>query len=616
MRIRLSERASYHRWATLLDGMSEGSEWRVDGLPAVTESSDLAISFWPAESDLPLEAEVRIGGVLVASTRHQDRPEFLIAPAAWEDGVPRYSCSGQLLKDWVGQTDLTVDVGTGPNRRRVLFVENVAVSAAKLTQEMYAALCADIAAFSASLLLDVYGKTYLGLEAELQPGELAPMAVLRRVRQSVDQMTAAIRDIARRPALRLRARLVREPAIAEQSINEMTLQEVCVDPTLAVRVGRGVRFREQIREAAAPHFDIMENRVLTGFLGFLRLQITDLKGRALREMRSREANRRYRDRRDGDGPSWWQREDEPRLRELANVLETLSVLDAEVIRLTRQPFLPYSPPLREAPRATPLFRSHRAYAVAFQTIVSHFRAYRVELDGAHMLARARSLPVLYEWWCFLQVLKILQSALTMAESPGDSADSPFRRLGAERDRFVIDFMTDQWTDFHDRTGRLVRLRYVPLYRSRAYDLAQGYGLLGPETEATPDLTLEIYPAGADDVPPETMIVLDAKYSTSSHAQLIERVRNKYGRIGLFATGEILSRQVWALTPTEPHSAPLYALEWSRYCSVDNLSFWSDTFDATAPVAGAILTRPLLSEPSPLESLLRWLLSREGLVLVG
>src|SRR5262249_9071733 len=294
----------------------------------------------------------------------------------WDDGGARYSCSGQLLKDWVGQTDLVVDIGSGPNRRRVLFVENVSISAAKLTHEMYAALCGGLAAFSASLLLEVYGKTYLGLEAELQPGETAPMAVLRRVRHTVDQMTAAIRDISRRPALRLRSRLVREEALAEQSINEMTLQEVCVDPTLAVRVGRGVRFREQIREAAAPHFDILENRVLTGFLGFLRLQITDLKGRALREMRIREANRRYRDRRDGDSPSWWQREDEPRLRELANVLETLSVLDAEVIRLTRQPFLPPSSPLREVPRATPLFRSHRAYAAAFHTIVSHFQAYR------------------------------------------------------------------------------------------------------------------------------------------------------------------------------------------------------------------------------------------------
>ena len=233
-----------------------------------------------------------------------------------------------------------------------------------------------------------------------------------------------------------------------------------------------------------------------------------------------------------------------------------------------------------------------------------------------MLARARSLPVLYEWWCFLQVMKILKNALTMKELPGESADSPFRRLGAERDRFVIDFTTDQWTDFHDRTGRLVRLRYVPLYRSRAYDLSLGYGLLGPEPEATPDLVLEIFPAAIDEVPPETLIVLDAKYSTSQHQQLIERVRNKYGRIGLFSTGEILSRQVWALTPTEPPPGPQYTLEWSKYCSVDNLSFWTDTFDPTAPVAGAILTRPLMSEPSPLESLLRWLLGREGLVLAG
>ena len=148
---------------------------------------------------------------------------------------------------------------------------------------------------------------------------------------------------------------MREPALADQSVGELTLQEACVDPTLAVRIGRGVRFRELIREAAAPHFDLFENRVLTGFLGFLRLQINDLRVRIVREIHSREQNRAYRDRRDEDGKSWWQREDAPRLQELAHVLESLAILDGEVIRLLRQPFLPAAPPLRKCRVPRPCF---------------------------------------------------------------------------------------------------------------------------------------------------------------------------------------------------------------------------------------------------------------------
>ena len=116
------------------------------------------------------------------------------------------------------------------------------------------------------------------------------------------------------------------------------------------------------------------------------------------------------------------------------MLDTLAVLDAEIIRLLRLPFLPPGPALREAPRASPLFRAHHAYAGAFQTIVTHFRAFRVQIDGGHLLSRARSLPALYESWCYLEVMRILKSLLTMCGAGGE--DSPFRRLDAQRDRFV------------------------------------------------------------------------------------------------------------------------------------------------------------------------------------
>jgi hypothetical protein len=608
MHIRLSERESFRGpWRLLLD---EGASGRAT-LPPLTESSELSVAVAFDAGEEYADVEVHVGGVLVASSRPSDRADFLLAPTFAADGGRALACTGPLLRDWVGVTDLTVKAVAAGQRRTVLRVDGLRVGAGKLSQEVFEALFHEIATHSSALLLDVYGKTYFGLEPEYHSGETAPVAALKRLRSVLDRLTAALRDIARRPALRLQGRQVREPALVGSSVGELTLQEACVDPTLAVRVGRGVAFREQIREHAVHHFDLPENRVLTGFLKFLQLQIADLRGRARREIAQRQANRAYRDR-PGDGPSWWEHEDLPRIRELQQQVDTLALLDREILHLLRLPFLPAAPVLHELPASTPLFRTHRAYADAFRAIVGHFQAYRVQLDAGHLLVRARSLPQLYETWCCLEVMRVLRGALKM--TGGGEGPSPFRRVAAERDRFVIEFGADQHVDFHDRTGALVRLRYVPRYRNRFYDRFRGYGLLGPEPEMTPDLALEVYPAKAIEGPPELLVVLDAKYSTLPHPQLLDRVRSKYGRIGVFDTGGILSRQVWALAPTAPQHPAAPSPEWAASCSVDNLSFWSDTFDSSTPVAGVIHARPLLGSPPPLETMLRWLLEREGLVL--
>src|SRR5262249_56207766 len=124
------------------------------------------------------------------------------------------------------------------------------------------------------------------------------------------------------------------------------------------------------------------------------------------------------------------------------------------------------------------------------------------------------------------------------------------------------------------------------------------GLVGPEPEMTPYLSLEVYPAKATEAPPELIVVLDAKYSTLPHPQLLDRMRSKYGRIGAFDTGGILSRQVWALAPTAPLHPAAPSPDWARSCSVDNLSFWSDTFDSSTPAPALIHPRPFPPSPPP------------------
>jgi hypothetical protein len=428
-------------------------------------------------------------------------------------------------------------------------------------------------------------------------------------------MAEALNQVARQPAFRLKTTRVREPVRAAQAVSELTLEEACTDPNLLVRRGRGLYFREQVREVVSASYDLPEHHLLAGFLHFLGLQIGDLRRRVLQEIRLREERRPFRSARAEAGTkTWWESEDLPRIEELGRLLEQLEALRGQQLGLLRHAFLPSAPPLRELPPSTPLFRSHRAYAAAYRIIAGHFRAYRVSLDNTGLLTRARSLPVLYEWWCALQVIRVLQNCLKLRDDQPSS--SPFRRLLEERTRLVLDFNPDQVLDFEDETGRMVRLRYQPSYRSARGGAIDGYGLLGHEYEMTPDLALEIADPNQPTSPiPELIVVLDAKYTSVPQRDKLDEVKRKYGKIGVFRTGRVLSRQVWALTPSPPAHTTAPTPDWARFCTVDNVGFWTEWYDMSSTVDGAVQARPLLPVyPSPLEALLRSLLQRCGIRL--
>jgi hypothetical protein len=611
MQIILRERDPLtRRWSTLFDVVAPGKL----GALMLNESSDIEFTLIPPSLDVAVR--IRIGDVVVASTRELDRADFVLWPT--ESGEQScFRCRDRLLQDWVGFTDLQVEVLTGDQWESVLEVAPVQIAASKIAQQEFEALCEEIAQHSAAALLDVYGKTFFGLELEFRPGERAPVAALQRVRYAIEQMGAALKEIAAQPAYRLRTRRVREPAIAEQGVSDLTLEEACLDPSLVIRHGVGILFREHVREEATPHFNLTENRILSGFLTFLGLQLSDLESRLNAEITMREERRLYRHRANAEGDkSWWETEDEPRILEMRKLLEHLEVMRGELARLSRYPFLPRGAELREIPQSTPLLRSHRAYASAYKTVLSHFKAFRVRLGEDHLLMRGKSLPVLYEWWCVLEVIRILQGCLNICADQPSGRGSPFRRLEAERIRFVVEFTPDQAIDFEDDTGRLIRLRYVPSYRRDELSGGLAYGLLSPEEQRTPDIAVEVFGSGDRSNPvPELIIVFDAKYSSVGHQKKLEEVRMKYGKIGVFETGQVLSRQVWALVPTAPSRPVLRGPEWSGRCSVDNSGFWSERYDMASSTVGVVQAKPrMMVERSPLEGLIRLVLRRAGVAV--
>jgi hypothetical protein len=336
----------------------------------------------------------------------------------------------------------------------------------------------------------------------------------------------------------------------------------------------------------------------------------------LREIELHLERRSYRHRR---GPSsektWWESEDLPRIVELQKLLKTLDALERELVQLQRHEFLPLGARLTEPPVSTPLIRYNRAYETVFKVMTGHFSAFRVHLDDHHLVHRAKSLPVLYEWWCLLEVIQALQGCLKLRRT---DAPSPFKCLVRDRDRLVVDFANDQQVDFIDERDRLVRLRYVPHYRSLRDAARTGYGLLGSGRERTPDITVEVFPNdnSKSDVP-ELIFVLDAKYTSDTHQTKLDDVQRKYGKIGVFQTGLVLSRQVWAMTPSAAQTRYTGGPEWAAFCTLDNLAFWSDSFDMSSTVAGVVQVKPLMpAGRPPIDSLLRLLLRRSGVILRG
>src|SRR5262249_49412726 len=137
MRIRISEReASRGVWHARLDERVGPLESRTAALPPTSESADFSLSVFLDSGDGDADLELRVGKMLVASTRSGDRADFPFLPTITDEGPRRWTCSGPLLRDWVGMTDITLDAVAAGQRRTVLRIDGVQVAAGKLSQEV------------------------------------------------------------------------------------------------------------------------------------------------------------------------------------------------------------------------------------------------------------------------------------------------------------------------------------------------------------------------------------------------------------------------------------------------------------------------------------------------
>jgi hypothetical protein len=603
-------------WRSIADAVLDRVRTLTLSPSSVGEEDEVRLIIQPGTAAAPA-IRVYVGAVLVASSIVADRVLFIKDDGGSDADPPPLVCNGDIFADWMGITELVVEFRHNDIEPwHKALVLPMAIAPGKLKVEEFDRLFVELERDSAAVLMDIYSKTQLGLKSDAALASSASVAILRRVRSTVRELCGLLRRIGKQPSCRLRNNTTRDLATPGQAVSDATLAEACTDNRMLLRTNGRLALREHLREHSRPDYTITEHQAIANFGEYLRAQLGDLRLRIDAEISERQERKRWRSSpKSGGGATWWEQEDLPRIEELAKCRDDVGQLRQQVDAWSAISFLPSGICPLARPQSTPLFRNHPLYRRAYEIIAEHFRAFRTTLDNQLLLTRVRSLPKLYEWWYAVRILRLLASGLAPLSHDPLKHPVVIIRLTQERKTFTIEFSTDQAMTFEDRNGGRVRFRYEPRYTSIPSSRGASIGLLGGERLKTPDIAIEIYPAGKTpaDVP-ELIIILDAKYSSSSHRRKLGEVEDKYSKIGDLATGRVLSRQVWALTPQPPtFSSTAGGLQ--SHCTVDNQAFWSEHFEMVNPVNGAIETRPVPSaEFDSLEALLCLLLKRSGIYL--
>jgi hypothetical protein len=616
IRIKIRRKPPGERWLPLGEAATDLARpvKLADG--ETSESDQVSFQIFPPRES-PLEVRVRVGSVLVASTIRADRVALIDQDDSGDLDPPPLVGRGRFFADWAGITDLVVEIRAGDSPEWVrAFQMTMAVTAGKLDAEQFSRLFAELERDSAAVLLDIHGKTRVGLKSGRSLASSSPVAVMSRLRSTIRELDSLLHQISHRPASRLHAQTSREQALEGQAISESTLAEACRDPGMLGRRGSAIVFREHLREHSRPDYAIPEHQVIADFGKYLEAQLADLRTRMDGEIAERESRKRWRNKPiESSQATWWEAEDLPRIEELQRCRRDLTSLHGTVDRWSSLFFLPRGRSTRGKPRSTPLFRNHALYRQVFRLIAGHFLTYQATLDTHQLLTRARSLPVLYEWWCAIQIIRILTQGLNPLPHDPHAGSLIATHLTQEGSRFTVEFSHDQAINFTDRRGARVRFRYQPEYlASQGNAAGPAIALLDAGLVRTPDMAIEIFPTRSSSIDlPEVIVVLDAKYSAMSQWEKLTEVSTKYSKIGDPRTGRVLSRQVWALTPSLPAAGQAAPEGLQRYCTVDNQAFWSATFDPANPVNGAVQTRPVRpGEFDPLRTLIVSLLNLFGI----
>lgn len=485
-----------------------------------------------------IEFHVRIGDVAIGELLPEGVPaggyrmgEYL----HWSGDLSRFFESAR------GAT--TIHVRTSSGRDAGIDIPLYVVPT-KISEESYDAMTADIGRLSASLLLDLYGKSRSGraLARERATGIVrSPEEELSLLATITPLVRRALGRIMKRPASVVQRRASTRTCWGHERFTPSMTRDLA-------RTGiapHAANFPATMEcEYAVESFDVPEHRITAGFLDLLIRRATLCRDTAARQANSILADRPYRDLVLGDEPSLFQSHDVPRIARLRTASAHAQSLRAELRKLRELPILAESRPELSKPRRG-VFQRSPEYRVLDRLMQSYFARVPIAGNYARQPQTAKLTSVLFEQWCFLRLVEGFRR-VGILFTPWEEA---MRRRATSQ--FMIDFERGMSFVGAIEDGVRMKIRYQPWILGKDEAISLGESLYrGRERQAawSPDFVIETQFAAGGIWQTQYVIVLDAKYSRAIQPRHWADT-SKYEHIRSVALpGRQVTKQLWLIHP--------------------------------------------------------------------
>jgi hypothetical protein len=495
-------------------------------------------SFRAEDPSGEIEFQVRIGDVSIGELLPEGFPAGGVGMGEhrhWSGDVARFFESARGSTTVHVRTSLVGDGGIDIP---------MYVVPTKVSEEGYDAMSADIGRLSASLLLDLYGKSRSGrsLAREQRTAIVrSPEEELSLLATIAPSLRHIIDAIAKRPASVVRRRATTRTCWGHERFTPSMTRDLA-------RTGiapRAANFPATMEcESVVESFDVPEHRITAAFLDLLIRRVTLCRDAAAAQARALLADRPYRDLRLSDGPSLFQSHDVPRIARLRSASSLAQAIRAEIRKLRVTTILAESQPQLVRPRHGAFQRSPE-YRALDRLMKSYFARVPVAGDYARQPRTAKLTSVLFEQWCFLRLVEGFRRAGILF-APWQEA---IRRRAASQ--FMIDFERSMSFIGVIDDGVRMRIRYQPWILGKDEAMSLNESLYrGRDRQAawSPDFVIETQCAVDGIWQTRYVLVLDAKYARNIQPRHWADT-SKYEHIRSVALpGRQVTKQLWLIHP--------------------------------------------------------------------
>ena len=495
-------------------------------------------SFRAEDPSGDIEFQVRIGDVPIG--------ELLL------DGFPAGGVGMGEYRHWSGDTARFFESARGPTTvhvRTSLTGDSgidipMYVVPTKVSEDGYDAMTTDIGRLSASLLLDLYGKSRSGRSLVRERATTivrSPEEELSLLATIAPSLRRLLAEIAKRPASVIRRRAFARTCWGHERFTpSMTRDLACTG--IAPRAANFPATMEC--EHVVESFDVPEHRIAAAFVDLLIRRATLCRDAAATQANSIRADRPYRDLQLGGGPSLFQSHDVPRISRLRSASSTAETIRAEMQKLRVIPILADSKPELVRPRHG-VFQRSPEYRALDRLMQSYFARVPVAGNYARHPRTAKLTSVLFEQWCFLRLVEGFRRAGILL-MPWQEA---IRRRAACQ--FMIDFERGMSFIGAIDEGIRVRIRYQPWILGKDEAISLNESLYrGRDRQAawSPDFVIETQFMTGGIWQTRYVLVLDAKYTRNIQPRHWADT-SKYEHIRSVALpGRQVTKQLWLIHP--------------------------------------------------------------------